>query len=373
MKKRIAVIYGGRSGEHDVSRVSAASVTRNLDTNRYDVLLIGIALSGKWYLQDESELLRVRAGAESINLQEDSSLLVTMEPGGGTQTAFRLARNGTPLQADLAFPVLHGTYGEDGTIQGLFEMAALPYVGSGVLGSAIAMDKEKTKALWIHAGLPTVPYLAIHRFEWAIAEKKQSLIEKAERDFRFPLFVKPACAGSSVGAGKAADRQELEQAMEQAFLWDDKALIEPFVKAREVECSVTGNDRPSAYTPGEVAPAASYAFYDYEAKYRDPDGAALLIPADLSEDNLRSIREIALKAYKSLELSGLARVDFFVRKDTGDILLNEVNTMPGFTTISMFPKMCEASGLAYRDLLDKLIDLALERFERRAARSYKRT
>jgi D-alanine-D-alanine ligase len=230
------------------------------------------------------------------------------------------------------------------------------------------MDKEIAKILWLHAGLPIVPFISVRKLDWASADKRKQIIERAERDFMYPLFVKPSCAGSSVGASKAPDRPGLEQAVAEALLWDDKVLIEPFVPAREVECSVTGNERPEAYTPGEIIP--THEFYDYEAKYIDPDGAALLIPADLTEAEFRTIREIAIKAYKAAELSGLSRIDFFVRKDTREILLNEVNTMPGFTTISMFPKMCEASGLSYPDLLDKLINLAQERHEQRNSRNY---
>ncbi|MFA6505297.1 MAG: D-alanine--D-alanine ligase family protein [Treponemataceae bacterium] len=372
MKKKIAVLYGGRSGEHEVSLVSAASVARNLDPEKYDLLLIGIAKDGRWYLQGDEETVRCRAGATSLALETKKERQVAVFPGGGSENALLLLGSGgpVPLRADAVFPVLHGTFGEDGTIQGLFEMTGLAYVGAGVLGSAIGMDKDKAKALWLQAGLPVVPYIAMRETEWAQKEKKLAAIEKAERDFRYPMFVKPACAGSSVGAGKAGNREELEKAVAEAFVWDDKTLIEPFVPAREVECSVTGNEKPEAYTPGEVAP--THEFYDYEAKYIDPDGAALLIPAELDDTGLRTVREIAVKAYRVAELTGLARVDFFVRKDTGEILLNEVNTMPGFTTISMFPKMCEASGLAYAPLLDKLIDLALDRQKKRALRDYSR-
>lgn len=372
MKKTIAVLYGGRSGEHEVSLVSAASVARRLDPEKYEILLIGIAKDGRWYLQDDAELARCRAGAPSLGLAEDAARRVAVLPGGGSEGTLALfGPNGAePLRADAAFPALHGTFGEDGTIQGLFEMAGMAYVGAGVLGSAVGMDKEKAKALWQHAGLPVVPYVALRKSEWAQKEKRQAAVEKAERDFRYPLFVKPACAGSSVGAGKAEDRDALERAAEAAYEWDDKLLIEPFVPAREIECSVTGNERPEAYTPGEIAP--THEFYDYEAKYVDPNGAALLIPAELDEAGLRTVRELAVKAYRVAELRGLARVDFFVRKDDGEILLNEVNTMPGFTTISMFPKMCEASGLSYPALLDKLIDLALERRRERDSRDYSR-
>jgi D-alanine-D-alanine ligase len=359
MKKTIAVLYGGRSGEHEVSLVSAASVVRNLDPDKYEVKLIGIDTQGRWFLQGPQELERCRSGAASLGIQAQASMKIRVLPGGGMGEALS-TEGGQSLPVDVVFPVLHGTFGEDGTLQGLLEMADLPYVGAGVLGSAIGMDKEIAKALWIHGGLPTVPYIAIRALEWANKEKRNFLIERAERDFRYPLFVKPSRAGSSVGAAKASDRTALEKAVRGALGWDDKVLIEPFIPAREIECSVTGNDRYEAYTPGEIVP--SHEFYDYDAKYTDPDGAKLLIPADLSEAELRTVREIALRAYKIAELSGLARVDFFLNKNTSEILLNEVNTMPGFTTISMFPKMCEASGLAYGELLDRLINLAEERF-----------
>ncbi len=390
MKKTIVVLYGGRSGEHEVSLVSAASVARNLDPAKYDLRLIGIAKDGAWYLQDDAEMESCRAGAAALNLSVRPERRVAVFPGGGSEKALALAMSAATVKAgfvhgaavnvastgpvylrtDAVFPVLHGTFGEDGTVQGLLEMAGLAYVGAGVLGSAVGMDKDKAKALWVHAGLPVVPWICVRPFEWASKDKRLAIIEKAERDFRYPLFVKPSCAGSSVGAAKVLDRQALESAIPVAFEWDDKVLIEPFVAAREIECSVTGNERPEAYTPGEVAP--THEFYDYEAKYVDPNGAALLIPAEMDENGLRTVREIAVKAYRTAELTGLARVDFFVRKDTGEILLNEVNTMPGFTTISMFPKMCEASGLAYAPLLDRLIVLAEERQKARSTRDYSR-
>lgn len=366
-KKTVAVLYGGRSGEHEVSLISAASVVRNLDLNRYRILLVGIDKRGVWYLQGDDELHRCREGAAALEIHVDENRRVSAVCGGGTRETFSTPATG-PLAVDVALPILHGTFGEDGTIQGLFEMVNVPYVGAGVLGSAIGMDKEVAKILWIHAGLPVVPFISVRHLDWAVPEKRKQLIERSERDFQYPLFVKPSCAGSSVGASKAQDRASLERAVALALQWDDKVLIEPFVPAQEVECSVTGNERPEAYTPGEIVP--THEFYDYEAKYIDPDGAALLIPAALSETELRTIREIAIRAYRAAELSGLARIDFFVRKDNREILLNEVNSMPGFTAISMFPRMCEASGLAYPDLLDKLINLALERHARRNSRSY---
>lgn len=372
MKKNISVLYGGRSGEHEVSLVSAASIVKNLDPLKYDVRLIGIDRNGVWYLQNDDELDRCRSGAASLALRAASDRRVAVIPGGGVESGLAIiAPDGLrPLRTGAVFPALHGTFGEDGTVQGLLEMASLPYVGAGVLGSAIGMDKDKAKTLWAQAGLPIVPYIPVRMTEWNERTIREALLDKAEREFGYPLFVKPSSSGSSVGAGKAADRTGLAAAIEAAFAWDDKVLIEPFLAAREVECSVTGNERPQSYTPGEIVP--SHEFYDYEAKYIDPDGAALLIPARLEERELRTVREIAEKAYSIAELSGLARVDFFIRKDDGQIVLNEVNTMPGFTTISMFPKMCEASGLPYPRLLDHLIDLAIERGTRRANRDYTR-
>lgn len=370
MKRNLTIVYGGRSGEHEVSLISAASVARNLDPASYEVSLVGIAKDGAWYLQDQGELARCRAGAASLAIATDGARRVAVVPGGGSELGLVVGPSAEPLQTDVVFPVLHGTFGEDGTIQGLFEMAGLPYVGAGVLGSAVGMDKAVAKALWIGAGLPVVPFVALRAAEWSREADRERIAALVEKDFGYPLFVKPACAGSSVGAGKAADRAALGKAVASALEWDDKVLIEPFVAAKEVECSVTGNDAPRSYTPGEIVP--SHEFYDYEAKYIDPDGAALLIPAKLDAAQLETVRDLAVKAYRAAELSGLARVDFFVRKDNGEILLNEVNTMPGFTTISMFPKMCEAAGLSYAALLDLLVSHAIERWDARSGRDYSR-
>ncbi len=364
MKKTLALLYGGRSGEHEVSLISAASIARHLHPEKYTVLLIGIDRGGAWHLQDDQALAACRGGTGPLEVRPNPDRRVAVLPGGGRAGAFRTA-DGAALRVDAVFPALHGSFGEDGTIQGLFEMADLPYVGSDVLGSAIGMDKEVAKALWTQAGLPVVPYLTVHAGQWLQDAARTALIVRAEQEFGYPLFVKPARAGSSVGAGKAPDRRTLESAVDEALRWDTKVLVEPFVAAQEVECSVTGNGQIEAYTPGEIVP--SHEFYDYEAKYLDPAGAALLIPARIPDQALAEVREIAVRAYRVAELSGLARVDFFVRKDTGRILLNEVNTMPGFTTISMFPKMCAAAGLAYGDLLDRLIDLAEERYAQRGA------
>lgn len=371
---KIAVFFGGKSGEHEVSLLSATSIVRNIPKKGNTIILVGIGKDGVWYAQDESMLDAVRDDpSAALSIKTDATRRVSVIPGGGRSGA--LFVRGEAIPVDVAFPVLHGTFGEDGTIQGLFEMADIPYVGGGVMASSVAMDKEKTKIVWQSAGLPVVPYVAVKRGEWLDAGARKDIMANAERTLgqalgtapnaaqSATLFVKPACAGSSVGAAKAANRAELEKRIEEAFAWDDKILIEPFVPAREIECSVTGNEKPVAYTPGEIVP--THEFYDYDAKYIDPDGAVLRIPADLDEATMRRVRSLAVDAYRALDLSGFSRVDFFVDKRSGELRLNEINTIPGFTSISMFPKMCEASGLPYEALVAHLIDLAVERFEAR--------
>ena len=365
----LAVLFGGKSSEHEVSLVSASSVVRNLDSSKYKIIPIGIAKSGKWYLQSDEELARVQKDASaSFKIEEDSSKIVNIIPGGA-KDAFFVA--GKSLEVDAAFAVVHGTFCEDGVLQGLLEAAEVPYVGCGVMSSGITMDKEKTKILWRDSGLPIVPYYCFTRSDINDNKRYDALVEKVIADFGFPLFVKPCNAGSSVGASKAANARELSLALGEAFMWDNKVLVEKAIEAREIECSVTGNatiQNPDhdysvvkAYTPGEILP--THEFYDYDAKYKDPDGAALKIPADIDETTTKIIKELAVKAYSVLDCSGLSRVDFFIDKKSGAIYLNEINTIPGFTSISMFPKMCEAAGLRYKDLINLLIDEALERFD----------
>ena len=366
----VTVIYGGKSGEHEISLISAAAVARNID-GRHSVQLVAITKDGRWFLQPESEYERVKADEKAaLNIIEDESREVAVVPGGGVSRAFLVG--GEPLPTDVIFPVLHGTFGEDGTIQGLFEMADVPYVGCTTLGSAITMDKEKTKAALAQAGIPVVPGVCIRRSDLADWKRYDELLERAKSELGFPLFVKPCASGSSDGASLAKDLQHLNGAIMEAFLWDDKILIEKAVNAREIECSVTGNptidddscaaERLTAYGPGEIAP--KHDFYDYDAKYNDPDGADLLIPANLSEERLEEIRGIAKKAFAALDLAGLSRVDFFIDKDTDALYLNEINTMPGFTQISMFPKMCAAFGLDFTSLTNLLIEAAVARFKK---------
>lgn len=362
----IVLLYGGRSGEHEVSLLSASSVVRNIDSSIHTIILVGITKKGDWFLQKSSQIDTIKSDINAVLEIIETGDMVSILPGGQRDRAFIcLSDNFSFLPCDVVFPVLHGTFGEDGTIQGLFEMAQIPYVGCGVMSSSLTMDKEKTKQVWISEKLPVVPFICIKKSDMIKSDQKKALFEKAEEKYSYPLFVKPCSGGSSVGAAKAGDRASLEKAAINAFLWDDKILIEPFINAREVECSVTGNYEVTCYIPGEIIP--THEFYDYEAKYIDPEGAALLIPSKLSKEDSLNLQELACKAYRSVDASGLARIDFFIDKNTGEILLNEINTIPGFTSISMFSKMCEAGGLKYPDLIEHLLSLAIERFTNRKA------
>lgn len=361
----IAVLFGGRSGEHEISLISAAAIIRGINKN-HKIYLIGISKDGRWFLQDDSLLQNLLSDSSTkLTITEDEKNLVSILPGLKNKS---FSVNGTSLEIDIAFPVLHGTYGEDGTIQGLFEMAAIPYVGSSHLSSAITMDKEKTKMILQSVGIPVVPYVCLKQNIIEDSVVYDAVIEDTEKELGYPMFVKPCCAGSSNGANKANNRKELSFAIMEAFGWDNKVIIEKAVNAREIECSVTGNSVTGAnqsdedvvaYIPGEIA--TSSVFYDYDTKYNDPNAAQLLIPASLSENDLEKIRKTACAVYKSLDITGLARVDFFIDKNTKAVYLNEVNTMPGFTPISMFPKMCDTAGLHFEELIELLIQEGLMR------------
>ena len=296
-----------------------------------------------------------------------------MLPGGGRTGALRAC--GRAIPCDIVFPVMHGSYGEDGSVQGLLELAGLPYVGCGILASALGMDKESAKLMWTNAGIPVVPYRCLTLADVNDSRVYDEKIEEAVKALGFPLFVKPCAAGSSDGAGKATNAKELSFALMEAFQWDTKVLIEKSIDAREVECSVTGNSitgsagkaetQLKAYGPGEINPR--HGFYDYDAKYNDPDGADFRIPADLDAEQAAFIKATALKAYRTLNASGMARVDFFIDQKDGTIYLNEINTIPGFTSISMFPKLCESEGLGFSELTDLLFAEALDRFRARDA------
>ena len=366
----VTIIYGGKSGEHEISLVSAAAVARNIDSE-HKVTLIAIDKEGHWFLQPQSEFDRIKGDSKAtFKIVSDSTKEVSVVPCGGTQKTFRVGND--YIGADVVFPVLHGPFGEDGTIQGLFEMVDVPYVGCTTLGSAITMDKEKTKVALAQAGIPVVPGICVRRSDLADWKRYDEILEQAQKELGFPMFVKPCSAGSSDGASLAPNLQKLNGAIMEAFNWDDKILIEKAINAREIECSVTGNptidddsvkeEKLTAYGPGEIAP--KHDFYDYDAKYNDPDGADLLIPANLPEEKLEEVRTLAKKAFAALDLAGLSRVDFFIDRDTGALYLNEINTMPGFTQISMFPKMCAAFGLDFTALTNLLITEAVARFKK---------
>jgi D-alanine-D-alanine ligase len=371
-KLRVGIVFGGRSGEHEVSLRSAASVMQAIDKRKYEVVPIGIEKSGRWLLaQDATRLLSAGAPAKASAKPSAQGALV---PAADASGALHVPARGQAeaLGVDVLFPVLHGTFGEDGTMQGLFELAGKAYVGSGVLGSAAGMDKDVMKRLFVAAGLPIVKHLTILRGLWHTSPKK--VITQIEATLRYPLFVKPANLGSSVGISKVHDRHELAPAIVLAASYDRKIVIEqgvggkaakgkPAARARELEVAVLGNDTPQASVVGEIVPAKE--FYDYEAKY-ESDGSVPIIPAKLSKQMARQVREMALAAFQACDCSGLARVDFLLEPAVkggkpGRLYLNEINTLPGFTSISMYPKLWQASGLSYANLIDRLIQLALER------------
>ncbi len=357
-------MFGGRSGEHEVSLLSARSILDALDRDRYEPVLLGIDHDGRWHLQESARALLSTPGAP-LHL-DAAAPAVAVSPGSASGDATLVAVGAGPAVGalDVVFPVLHGTYGEDGTIQGLFEMAGLPYVGSGVLGSAAGMDKDFAKRLFRAAGLPVVDGFVVRAGD---GRDPADVAREARERFGYPCFVKPCNMGSSVGVSKARDDASLAEALATAFRYDTKVLVERGHAVREVEVAVLGNDRPEASIAGEIVP--THDFYSYEAKYLDEHGAILKIPAELDDAQMARVRAMAVEAFKALDLAGLARVDFFVEKDTGAVYLNEVNTMPGFTRISMYPKLWEATGVPYAKLVDRLIALALERHAVRRALS----
>ena len=351
---RVGVIFGGRSVEHEVSLVSARSVLQHLDPQKYDVMAIGITREGKWVTSSDAGRL-LKAGLEATEdqvpcfLPGDPSLRGLMRLGDGVSGA-----SVRPL--DVVFPVVHGGHGEDGTLQGLLELADIPYVGAGVMASAVGMDKDLMKRVFQEAGLPIVRYRSLLRRDWR--SSRASILEQLPGELGYPTFVKPANTGSSVGISKARDRDELERGLEEAFRYDRKAVVEAAVDAREIECSILGNDDPIASVPGEIVPC--HEFYDYAAKYLE-EGSQLIIPADLRPAVAEEVRACALSAFKAIDCAGMARVDFFLERGSDRLFLNELNTIPGFTPISVYPKLWEASGIPYPELLDRLITLARER------------
>ena len=357
---RVAVLYGGRSGEHEVSLRSAAAIIGALDQARYEVVPVAITKEGRW-----------RVGLESLRLLEEAQrnlhaipeygVEVSAPSDPGRQALIPLAA-GPPIPVDVVFPVLHGTFGEDGTVQGLLEMAGLPYVGAGVLASAVGMDKAVMKAVFRDAGIPVCQWLVA-----SAREPAEAIRDRVVADLGFPCFVKPANLGSSVGITKVNEPGDLAAALAEAAAYDPKLVIEERIAAREFECGVIGNEAPETSVVGELVP--SHEFYDYADKYVD-EGARVIIPAPIPVETADTMRRLAASAFRAIDCSGLARVDFFLEHDSGRVLVNEINTMPGFTRISMFPKLWEASGLPFGALVDRLITLAIERHAARGRRRF---
>jgi D-alanine-D-alanine ligase len=398
-KLRVGILFGGRSGEHEVSLLSAASVLKAIDKEKYEVVPIGITKEGRWLTPSHAErLLRgesqpqvqavgrhLRAGDPETTpgaavLAKGEGVIVPPVPQSHGLVPFESASVSAAgpagdhsIAVDVIFPVLHGTFGEDGTIQGLLELADIPYVGAGVLGSAAGMDKDVMKKLFAAAALPIVKHATILRAQWE--ERRKEVDREIERKVKYPVFVKPANLGSSVGISKARNRKELDTAIETAAGYDRKIVIEQGVggarhKARELEVSVLGNDAPQASIAGEIVPSAE--FYDYNAKYLD-EGSQLLIPAKINKKQMKDVQQMAVRAFQAVDCSGLARVDFLMDPKSEKIYLNEINTMPGFTSISMYPKLWAATGLGYQELIDRLIQLALERHEDKKKNRYSRS
>jgi len=357
-KIRVGLIFGGRSGEHEVSFCSASSIIKAIDKDKYIVVPIGITKEGRWISPRDSEL-----ALQSGKIEGKDTVILLNDPSSRALVRIdnnqKLDKSSALERLDLIFPVLHGPYGEDGTVQGLLELADIPYVGAGVAASAISMDKDLMKMIFQQKGLPILKWMTTKRKEWQ--KDKEKILSLVQDDFEYPLFVKPTNLGSSVGITKVHKKEELEKAIDLAFSYDRKILIEEGLEeVREIECGVLGNDEPQASVVGEVKPAGE--FYDYDSKYIDEE-TQLIVPADLPDGVSRKVQEIALRAFKAVDAAGMARVDFFVSKKENKIYLSEINTIPGFTSVSMYPLLWEASGISYPDLIDQLIQLALERHQ----------
>lgn len=349
----VGLIYGGRSGEHEVSLQSAKSIYDALDKNKYNVYLIGIDKQGHWLLGDPANYLLNSENPKLIALNKSTAQTITPVSKAEKSEIISVKTGQDMGRVDVFFPIIHGTYGEDGTLQGMLEMLNVAYVGAGVTGSAIGMDKDVQKRLLKEAGINIASFMTIKKSNY-----DKNTVNEILKKFKLPVFVKPANLGSSVGISKAHDTKELVKAINYAFKFDTKILVEEFIKGREIECSVLGNDKPIASIPGEVIP--HHEFYSYEAKYIDEKGAGLKIPAEISEKITKQIQQTAIKTFIVLECAGFARVDCFLTPDNR-VILNEINTIPGFTKISMFPKLFGATGIPYSELLNRLINLALEK------------
>lgn len=367
-KLRIGILFGGRSGEHEVSLESAASVLAAIDQNKYEIVPIGITRDGQWMLGSGPGGSSAPSPHALANVIQNGHAVTPPADTTSRELAPRAAPSPGPADhaaLDVIFPVLHGTFGEDGTIQGLLELAGLAYVGAGVLGSAAGMDKDLMKRLFRDDGLPVVPWIVLLRSE--INASPEQARRRVAREIGYPVFVKPANLGSSVGISKASKPRELAAALRLAARFDRKVIVEKAVDAREIECAVLGNDAPQASVPGEIVPVNE--FYDYQAKYVK-EGSRLIIPAKIGAAKARQVRELALRAFKAIDCAGMGRVDFLMERKSGKLYVNEINTIPGFTSISMYPKLWAASGLPYPKLIDRLIELALERHREKMATEY---
>ncbi|MGA9292173.1 MAG: D-alanine--D-alanine ligase [Ignavibacteriaceae bacterium] len=352
-KINVAILFGGKSAEHEVSLQSAKNVFEAINRKKYNVIFIGIDKSGRWLLNDGSKILLNSENPKLIKLNKNSDPVALIPQSSGRIS--NLTKDETNLKIDVVFPILHGPFGEDGTVQGLLKLANVPFVGAGVLGSAVGMDKDVMKRLLRDSKIPIGKFITV-KIEKPVPEFKD-----IENTLGLPFFIKPANMGSSVGISKIHNKKEYSEKLKDAFRYDNKILIEEYIKGREIECSVLGNENPAASLPGEVK--SSHEFYSYDAKYIDENGAELVIPAEIPKIKIKKIQELAVKTFKALECEGLGRVDFFLKKN-GNIFVNEINTIPGFTKISMYPKLWEASGISYTELIDRLIQLAIDRFRK---------
>ncbi len=356
---RVGILFGGRSGEHEVSLASAASVIRALDPEKYEAVPIGIAKDGRWLVGTSAHNMLPEV------LKSGDRVMLPPDPSAASLVPFGSSAGHPSVRVDVVFPVLHGTFGEDGTVQGLLELAGLPYVGAGVLASAVGMDKDVQKRLFEHEKIPIVPFLAVQRSDWE--RNREGVLASVRKKFRFPLFVKPATLGSSVGMTRVATPKELPPALDLAAEFALKIMVEKAVTAREIEVSVLGNHDPRASVPGEIV--SHREFYDYTAKYLE-GGTRLEIPAKLKPAQIKVVQDYAIRAFRAIDGAGMARADFFLERKSGRIFINELNTIPGFTSISMYPKMWEASGVSYTELIDRLIQLALEIHAEKARTKY---
>ena len=355
MKLKVGIIFGGQSAEHEVSLQSGQSIINTVDKKKYRLYLIAISKNGNWYLLPQKNYLNHPDDPDKISLNTKAKYQIALIPKNNGHRILHLATGKMGDQLDVVFPIVHGTFGEDGGLQGYFNILNVAFVGADILGAAVGMDKDIAKQVLSQQGIPVADWICVHRTNF-----KQKQLKAAIEKLGFPMFVKPSASGSSIGVKKANNKKELLAAVRFAFQYDDKVLIEEFVKGREIECSVLGNESAKASLPGEIIPL--HEFYSYEAKYIDKDGAQLVIPAKMPKATLNQLRKLAVKSFHAINCKGLARVDFFLTDD-GQLVLNELNTLPGFTSISMYPKLWIKSGLSYPDLIDQLIQLAIERHQ----------